>query len=295
VDIGGTKIGVGLVSPSGKVLKKLKVATNVAGGTKSVLASIHEAVDNLWVNGVGGIGVGIAGLVEPKKGIFKGGPNMPLGMKNYPLAASLNKKYKVPTSIDNDVHCFTLAEAKFGAGKGKNTVFGVTFGTGIGGGIVIGGRILRGKNNACGEIGHMTIDFSGAQDKNRGLKGDFESMASGRAMSSLYAASTGRVLEPLEVQHLAEAGDAQALEVMRTMSSAMAAGISSLLHAFDPDIIVAGGGLSAVDALWKPMLVTMRDRLTFPDLIKTPVVRAKLGSDANIIGAALLLTERDKK
>ena len=291
IDIGGTKIRVGRVNSAHKIIDSVRVSTESGKGGAAVLKNVVSAVQKVWHKDVGAIGVGIAGLVDHKKGVFLGGPNLPKALRGAKIAALLEKAFKVPVKVDNDVHCFTLAEARVGSGKGKNLVVGLNFGTGIGGGIAVQGNLLRGRNNAAGEFGHASVAFGAQNLCGCGRAGHFEAFASGRAMSRVYQTLTGKVLEPLDVQHAAEKGDRHAKQTLDLMANAMVAGLSSVIHALNPDIIVVGGGLSAVQALWKPVMARLSSQITFPELRTTPVRRSKLGTDANIIGATLLFEE----
>ena len=293
IDVGGTKIRVGLVSPSGKIISSLRVPTEAKKGPAVVLKNVIDATSKVWQKNVAGIGVGMAGLVDYKKGVFLGGPNLPKELIKAKISDILKKRFKVPVKVDNDVHCFTLAEALVGAGKGKNSVFGITFGTGIGGGLVVNGRLLRGRNNAAGEIGHAVIGLGSKFKCSCGRKGHFEAFASGKAMSNIYKSLSGHVVEPKDVERLAKKGDRHAKETLRIMADGIVAGITTVIDLLNPDIIVVGGGLSAVKSLWGPVLKRLHKDISFAELRNTPVVQSKLGTDANIIGAALLFSERN--
>jgi glucokinase len=288
VDVGGTKIHAGLVSIRGTVLASRRLPSGVSGGKKEVLRGIETSIAAVWKTGVKAIGLGMAGLTDPKKGIYVEGPNLPESFRNVEICRLLRKKFGVPTFIDNDVHCFTLAEALFGSAKGHRAVVGITLGTGIGGGIVMDGAIYRGRDNAAGEIGHMTLDIESGAVCGCGRRGHFEALASGSAMSNLYAAATGRTVDAPEVEAAAMRGEEEAVRVLDRMATALAAGIANAIHALNPDMITVGGGLANANALWKPALSRIEEFVVYPALRKTPVVRAKLGDDANIIGAAWL-------
>src|SRR5512142_2137304 len=172
LDVGGTKIRAGVIARDGKILFSAKIPTETPRGKSVVLENIVKSVRAVWRNDV-------AAIVDHEKGIYRQGPNLPASFKNVPVAAILRRKFHVPVSVDNDVHCFTLAEAKFGAAKRFSTVVGLTLGTGIGGGIVMDGRLFRGRNNAAGEIGHMTVASSGPARCGCGRTGHFEAYGSG--------------------------------------------------------------------------------------------------------------------
>ena len=288
VDVGGTKIQAGLISPTGRILKRATRPTETSAGKKAILRNIQEAIDEVNVSGIKGIGIGIAGMVDGVKGIYRMGPNFPKSFRNIPLAKLFSRKYRVPVRIDNDVHCFILAESVHGAGKGKKSVVGITLGTGIGGGIVIDGQLFRGAHNAAGELGHMTIDASSKAVCGCGMIGHFESLASGTAMAKLFTSLTGKKLMPIEVEEAAKHGNAMAKKVIKKMSEGLAAGLASVIHFIDPEMIVVGGGVAKADILWLPALTRAKKLIIFPKLRKTPIVRSALGSDAVVLGAGLL-------
>lgn len=290
VDIGGTKIAAGRVSGN-RIVAGFKVPTMPGQGKAALIRRIVKIVESAWAPGVSGIGVGIAGLVNHEKGVFLDGPNLPKSFKNVPLAAILKRKFGVPVKIDNDAHCFTLAEARVGAAKGHRNVVGLAFGTGVGGGMMIDGRLYRGRNNGAGEYGHSMISLGSATKCGCGQAGHFEAFASGSAMSHLYASFGGSKVSAIEVEQRAKKGDSRAKKVLRVMAEALTSGLAGVVMTINPDIIVVGGGLSKVDILWKPALKNFRSKVIFQALRSTPVVRSKLGTDANIIGAALLLNE----
>ncbi|HTK04131.1 MAG TPA: ROK family protein [Candidatus Eisenbacteria bacterium] len=288
VDAGGTKIRAGAVIKGGKILASTKIPTETPRGRSVVLKNIVTSIRQVWSKDARAIGIGIAGIVDHEKGIYRQGPNFPATFKNVPLATLLRKTFKVPVTVDNDVHCFTLAEAKFGAAKRFSTVVGLTLGTGIGGGIVIDGRLYRGRNNAAGEIGHMTIGFGSDAVCGCGRKGHFEAFGSGSAMAKLYRQRTGTASDPIAIEKAALKGDTAAKATARLMSGAIAEGLANVVHILNPDIIVVGGGLAAADLIWKPALAGARSRIIYPALRDTPIVRASLGADANVLGAALI-------
>jgi glucokinase len=291
VDAGGTKIRAGAVAANGKIVADTRIPTETARGKAVVLKNIIASVRQVWTKDAKAIGIGMAGIVDHAKGVYRQGPNFPAAFKDVPVAALLRKAFRVPVTVDNDVHCFTLAEAKFGAAKRFSSVVGLTLGTGIGGGIVLDGRLYRGRNNAAGEIGHMTIGFGNDAVCGCGRKGHFEAFGSGSAMRKLYKQLSGRDSDPKEVEKAALEGDAKAKETAAIMAEAVAEGLANVIHVLNPDIIVVGGGLAAADIIWKPALAGVAARIVYPALRDTPIVRAKLGGDANILGAALI-TER---
>jgi glucokinase len=288
LDIGGTKIQAGLVTQTGRVLRTTKVATEARRGRAVILKNIESAIRAVWQPGVRGIGIGIAGEVDWATGTYVRGANFPVSFRNIPLARILRKRFRVPVKMDNDVHCFALGEARFGAGKGRSIVVGITLGTGVGGGVVMDGVLFRGRHNLAGEVGHMIIAQGSPRSRLRKRDG-FEDFVSGTALSRMYREHSGKSADALTVERLAIKGDRAAKSVISTMRASFAAGIASILHAFDPDIIIVGGGINRVKALWPGINKEIRGRLVYPTLGSTPVVKARLGDIANIVGAALLM------
>ena len=203
VDIGGTKLRAGLVEGRKKIRKTVEFASQASQGKEAILAAVERGIRELWDERVSAIGVGIAGITDHTKGTFVAGPNFSESFRNVPMARLLRTKFRRPVAIDNDVHCFTLAEATLGAGKGKRVVVGMTLGTGVGGGIAENGKILRGRDNAAGEFGHMVVSM-GNETCSCGRRGHLEAYASGKAMQKLYADRTGKILEAIEVEALKE-------------------------------------------------------------------------------------------
>jgi len=249
-----------------------------------------------------GVGIGIAGQIDFKRGIVLSSPNMP-GWKNIPLKNILEKKLGLSVLIDNDAHCFVLGETYFGAAKKYRHIVGLTVGTGIGGGIIIDGKLYRGKNNLAGEFGHTMVVGEGlkrgafsqkVEGLKRGLKcscgirGHLESYASGEAMESLYKKTTGKKINVLEIEKRAIKGEKSALKIIELTAEMLGEGLSDIINSLNPEIIVIGGGLSKVDLLWKLMIQKMKKRVFHSSLTKTKIVRSRLLEKANLLGAATL-------
>ena len=158
VDVGGNKIGVGIIKKN-KVIKFDKFQTQAKAKNETIINNIIKSIHAVKGNQkVKGIGIGIAGEVDYEKGIFIGGPNFSKKFENIELAKIIKKEFKTKTMIDNDANCFTMAEAAYGQGEPYKHIIGITLGTGIGGGVVIDGMTYRGKNGLAGEIGHIIIN-----------------------------------------------------------------------------------------------------------------------------------------
>ncbi|MFA6604361.1 MAG: ROK family protein [Patescibacteria group bacterium] len=287
VDIGGTKIQAALILGH-RVIKRFRVPTEAKRGREVILSNIARAIKEVWTPKVGFIGIGIAGLVNHEKGVFVEGPNFPRSFRQIPLARLIKAKFGVPARVDNDVRCFTLGETLFGAAKSRLNVIGLTIGTGIGGGIVLAGRVYRGRDNAAGELGHTIVDLSSKASCSCGRVGHFEALAAGPAIMNLFKKRTSKWLLATDIEKLAKKGDHVAAQTLTEASERLGIGVASIVQALNPDIVVIGGGVSRVRSLWPNLIRTFKKSVTFPILRSTPIVPARLGDDANVIGAALL-------
>lgn len=229
---------------------------------------------------IAGIGIGFAGPVDFKRGAALAGPNLKTGkieFKKY-----LSKKLRIPVTVDNDAKCFVLAESIFGAAKGYKNIIGLTIGTGIGGGIIIDGKIYRGATGSAGEFGHNT----GYDKKEK--KYEWEQTGSGRGLEMIYENLSGKKLNSFEIVELVRNKDLKALEAIETISENLGIGLANILEIFNPEIIVLGGGLAEVDVIMNKAKEYMKKKVFLPSLAKTPVVVSKLGQNAAALGAAYL-------
>lgn len=257
IDLGGTKVGIGLVDASGKVGPKEKIKTSHAGPDAVVADIVSAAKRLIGDEKILAAGVGMAGQIADRSGLVHFAPN--LGWKDFPLGAALGKGLGVPVSVVNDVRAAAWGEWLHGAGIGCPDLLCLFFGTGIGAGVVSGGRMLTGSNNAAGEVGHMTIDLHGALC-GCGNRGCFETLAGGwgiarRAREVIaYDAVRGQRLVELAGGN-SEAVTARevfiayrekvpvAVKVIEEFKEALVAGISSLVNIFNPSKVILGGGI----------------------------------------------------
>ena len=291
-----------LVAADGRELEELKVAT--PRGDDAVMGALLEVVDGLRRahDGVAAVGIGLPGLVD-RTGTLRYAPNLP-GVIDLPVGATVTRHAGLPARIDNDATCATWGEWVAGAAAGAQDCVLVTLGTGIGGGIISDGRLVRGDSGFAGEIGHMVVDPSGPSCP-CGRRGCWERMASGSGLGRLgraaaYAGEAARVLflaggDPEEIrgEHVTQAaleGDAQALAVLDELAGWLALGLVNLVNVLDPARIVVGGGLIAAgEALLAPTRHHYAGHAVAPD--RRPgveIVPAALGERAGAVGAALL-------
>ncbi len=283
LDIGGTKIHGALVDANGKILEERFVETEVQKGKKHVLNKIFLVIDELYSKDVLGIGIGSPGPLDIKKGKILNTPNLPL--KNFFLRDAIYKKYKIKTILDNDANCFVLGEACFGIAKGKKSVVGLTMGTGIGGGIVLDGKIFHGKNNA-GHIGHSYIDIS-ADLGHCGHYGCVESLIGKYAI--IDRAKEIGFDTPYDLYKAAVSKNKKAKELWVGVGFYLGVTCANIMNILDPEIIVIGGNVAgAYEFFEKEMNETAKKVAVVP---ATKIVKSKLMSKAAVLGAAKLVME----
>jgi len=277
VDIGGHKIGVGLIKKN-KVITYEKFPTQAQTDQQKIIKNIINAITAVKKNQqIAGIGVGIAGQVDHQKGIFIFGPNFSKKFTNIPLAKILKKEFKCRVRLENDATCFTMAEAALGQGKPYHHIAGVTLGTGVGGGIIIDGLVYRGADGLAGEFGHTFFGES-----------TFENSAAGKAMIALYKKKTKKTANSFQIEELAKKKDKVALAVFAELSTGLAKGLVNISTTINPEIIVLGGGLIRVPLLIKPALQKYKKLIPFKPLKNTKIIISKLGDTANVLGATIL-------
>jgi glucokinase len=304
VDIGGTKILAGIVNDQGQILSKVRKKTPRADAS-AVLEVVGEVIAETIANvdgSIAGIGVGVAGPVDAASTTVLYAPN--LQWADVPVAALLENVTGLPVLVENDGSAAAWGEARFGGGKGFQDVVTVTIGTGIGGGIVLGGELFRGSHGAAGEIGHMGAVADGLLC-GCGRKGCGEQYASGNALvRDARAMATERLFEaqallslgdgtPEGVQgehvtHAAELGDPVAIEVLERLGVWLGRGLASLSAILDPQIFVIGGGASEASEFFLPSAkASLADRIIGRQHRPIPQIRvAELGNKAGIVGAA---------
>lgn len=307
VDLGGTKIEAGLINPCYEVIAQKRCLTKSKEGSDAVIKRLCKLIDEIyWASSVDitGIGVGVAGEVPPSSGMVVGAPN--LGWINIPLREILFQRYKIPVVIDNDVNCAVMAEFKFGAGKGKRDIILIAVGTGIGGGIIINGKLLRGKDGCGGEIGHITLEKDGPRC-NCGNYGCLEALASGsaiiRQVKDLLKKKKTSIIPHLVkhqrkkmdvniIAHANELGDEVAIEVLHNAILYLGIGVANLINILNPEIIVLTGGViqsvpSLIDQIKK--VSQLKVMKAARDNVK--IVASNLKGQSGLIGAGLMLEQ----
>ena len=294
VDIGGTKIAVALIGDSGQVLARAESATRAGRGPAEGLARITAMLHGLTAQAgvsLAGIGVGCTGPVDALAGTLGRIPFLP-GWEGLDLARQLSDAWRLPVALENDADAAALGEGTWGAGRGARNFICVTVGTGIGGGLVLGGRLYRGQDGLHPEIGHHVIDPSGPACS-CGARGCWESLASGPALADWYSAATGESVDAAAICARAEQGDGRAGEAVAREGRWLGLGLANLIPLFVPDVIALGGGVMRSRHLfWDEMQATIRAACRLIPAEKVRLLPAALGSDAGLIGAACAWTHR---
>lgn len=304
IDIGGTNIKVGIVSEDGAIRAFATEAAPGAGTPTEAVDLIVRAFGRLTQDGrtapVLACCAGCAGLVDASKGIVKYSPNLPQ-WQNVGLAAMLEEALALPSRVENDANAAVYGEYLTGAARGATNAVLITLGTGVGGGIILDGRLFRGSGGGAGEIGHMTIDSSGPLCS-CGSRGCFEALVNAESIvtralallscgddSVLRGTSASRELTARDVGEAAAAGDAVATAAIEETGRVLGAGLANLILALNPDVIVVGGGVAgAGEVLLGPARREMARRAFVRESTLPRVVRAELGARAGVIGSALL-------
>ena len=270
LDIGATKILAGLVI-NDKVIKTVKKPTKSKSDKKIILKNIERIISDLWIKNVKQIGIGIAGQIDYKNGVVLSTGNFNPKFKNIKLAEILKNKFRVDVKIDNDVKCFALAEQKYGWGRNYKDFITLTFGTGIGGAIIIDKKILRGKNNLAGEVGHHKITGSWigpAPICGCGQKYCWETLASGRAWEKIAKKTTSKKADLIIIPNIA-------------------VGLNNLAVLFNPECFIISGGLLEHPKMLDKIRKEFKSRAFHPLIKETKIFKPKLGSEAILLGSLI--------
>jgi glucokinase len=301
VDLGGTKLLAGVIDADGVVVRRTVRPTDLSS-EEAVLAQIEDAIGELAEGGIAALGVGIPSTIDQRVGRAIASVNIPLS--DVDLRDALARRFGVPAMIENDANAAALAEHRFGTGRGTRHMIMLTLGTGIGGGLILDGRLYRGAIGAGAELGHITLDADGppCQGTCPG-RGHLEALASGTAGDALAqrvarerpngdlgrAAAEGQVVDARLAEALALAGPGDARDVLEEIGTRLGVGIASLVNVFNPELVVLGGGFArAGDLLFEPARRVVAERALLParDLVR--IVPAELGVEAGLIGAGLV-------
>lgn len=287
IDLGGTKIEGIALDEKGKELFRKRISTEQEKGYRHILERIKTLYDAL-VKGVGGkphtFGIGTPGSLSVTTGFLKGSNTV--CMNGMPIKQDIEGILGREIVIQNDANCFAMAEALYGAGAGKNMVFGVIMGTGCGGGLVINGEVRTGLQAIAGEWGHTSIDPNGPPCF-CGARGCVETFISGGGLERRYEKEFGVRRKLLDVEKEYWNGNREAVQFFEAFFKHFGRAVANLINVLDPDIIVLGGGVSNFKDIYVKGVAEVA-KCIFNDTLKTPIVPHKLGDSAGVIGAALI-------
>jgi glucokinase len=289
IDLGGTELRAAVVSAAGHVLAHARTETAAMAGPDAVIGQMAALVGQIAGDlRIIGVGIGSPGPLDAAAGVVVHAPTL-RGWNDVPLAQLAAARLGLPVRIDNDANVAALAEWRFGAGRGLRHMVYVTVSTGIGGGVIIDGRLLHGRGSLAGEIGHMAITEAPIACACGGL-GCWEALASGTALGQRASAlgAFGSVTAR-DVARLAAAGNATAAGLLAEEGRYLGMGFANLLHLYAPEMIVVGGGVSESLPAMRAEIEAVIRRRAMPAYRDVPVVAAALGQQAGVIGAALLV------
>lgn len=299
VDIGGTQMRAASYAPDQiKPIKQKKIPTlaSTPGGLERLLHVIEEVLPT--GEDVAAIGLGSPGPLDPHTGYLLAPPNNP-EWHNFPLAPKVEEHFGVPTFLDNDANLAALAEYRFGVGKGHHDVLFFTVSTGIGGGVIVADRLLQGHHGLAAELGHIIVDPNGPPCS-CGFNGHLEAFSSGPAIVKyvLGELETGtrsslkrdESMTARDVAEAAQNGDELAIRAYQRAGEYLGIGVASCLHAFDPSIVIFGGGVSQVgELLFAPFHASLQKRVFHPRYLEgLTITRAALGDEMGLLGARAL-------
>jgi fructokinase len=294
IDVGGTKIEGAIIDSArpGEARHRLRLPTEGARGYEHVVGQIERVVIELErTSGTARpkrIGFGTPGAIEPSTGLLKNSNTVCLNGR--PLAADLSAKLGVEARLANDANCCALAEATLGAGRGRSVVFGVILGTGVGGGIVVNGRLIEGCHGIAGEWGHNPMRGETTRCY-CGRAGCVETVFAGPSLERFYRENGGEAVRLPEIVRRAGAGEPLATATVARLVQKFGEAIAAVINILDPDAVVIGGGVGNLDVLYSE--ATRRAVLAhvFNPELRTEFLRPQLGDSAGVFGAALLCAE----
>lgn len=299
VDIGGTAVKLGILDGQGRFLHRAEHSVSFDGYRTPILATALEAARQLVrQSGVAlaGVGISATGQIDVASGTVAGTcGNLP-GWVGTPLKAAFEEAFQVPATAMNDANCAVLGEGWLGGAKGCRHVVMVTLGTGVGGGVLVDGRVLEGRAGLAGELGHMPLQYSGGKPCTCGNHGCYEQYASVTALLALAEERLGsRPANARQLFDMAQGGDAAAIQLLDAWRGAVAMGLVGLTHLFSPELILLGGGVSRqAEWLVAPVRETVL-RQVMPRFAQgLRIEAAALGNDAGLIGAVYGWIHRDQ-
>jgi glucokinase len=295
LDIGGTKIAVGVVDEDGGVLSFLRAPSNPEQGPDESLVRLFElgqqAIADAGVE-VRAVGIGCGGPLDSDRGLLIAPLHLP-GWRNVPVTSLAEQAFDRPAFLENDATAAAAGEHRFGAGVGTRHMVYLTISTGVGGGGIVDGRLYRGAEGNGSEFGHVTVDWHGRRCRGCGRQGCLEAYVSGTSIAERAAEAGLPGLSASQVAARANEGDAVARVVWDETIEALACGLTSIVNLFEPELVVIGGGVSNTgELLLGPVRERVRAEAMTPAGHEVDIVRAGLGDQVGVVGAAAIALER---
>lgn len=298
IDLGATNLKLAVLNCKYKIIDKKILSTQELGNfkelTKAIVASVKKLIKCHRFNkkDILGLGLGVPGPVDIKKGIVHFLPNIP-GCKDIRLSQILRQNLGLPVYIDNDANLFTLAEFFLGAGKGYKNIIGITLGTGVGGGLILEGRLYRGSKSAAGEVGHIPIAIPGIRC-NCGGRGCLEAYIGNQKILSRARRVFKKPISLSRLAKLAGVGNQKAIRIWQTVGYLLGFALTGVVNLLNPDVIIIGGGVAkAGKVLFDNIKKTIHDNAMPVQAKYVRVKRSKFGENAGLIGAAILVRENE--
>lgn len=294
IDLGGTKIEALALSPEGRehIRRRIPAPRGDYHATVETVASLIEScVADLPGAEIAGAGIGIPGSLSPKTGLVRNANSTWLNGK--PFHRDLQSRVNLPLVVENDANCFALSEAADGAGEGYRTVFGVILGTGVGGGLVVDGKLVLGRNAVGGEWGHNPLPWPDDRETTApacycGKSGCIETFLCGPALERQYTGISGKSASAKHIAELASAGEEAAQAALRTYARRLAKSLATVINIVDPDVVIFGGGLSNITPILERARAEL-DSWVFSDCCETEFKANRWGDSSGVRGAARLI------
>ena len=302
IDIGGTNTLIILADSQGKIYRRNLIPTRKPSFTLEQILKVIRGYPVHLKKGIRAVGIACAGMLDARSGRLISSPNL-ASWRNVPLKGYFRRRLKVPVAVENDANAAALGERYFGAGKGKNNLLFYTVSTGIGGGIIIQGKIYQGKSLNAGELGH-TLMLAKGPKCGCGKRGCLEALASGTAIAKIArkriktnpGSRLARLKGKIDAHQVAEAarrGDRLAREIFQEACGYLGLNIANMIQSLDPEMVIIGGGVSSEGKIFFAPLKNKVKRHLWPKLYRScPIVKAKLGSNAGALGMVALVSLR---
>jgi len=299
IDFGGTNIKMGVVNPDGKIISREHIDTLscVESKTKlikSIVLHVERIIEksSLKKKDISGIGMGLPGLINPMKGVVTFLPNVP-GWKNVPLKKIMEKALNIPTFIDNDVNLITLGEWKYGAGKGYDNLVCLTLGTGVGSGLILNGSLYRGEGFVAGELGHMPLNEKGPVCNCNGIACLECYVGNQRLLAQVGKLFKNKNITLKDVFELANQSNVRAIQFWEEVAGHIGNALVGVVNLLNPRVIIIGGGVAnTYKYLNGTISRILNERAMSVQSKMVKISKAKIGDDAGIIGAQILIKDQ---